>query len=225
MFGAWLLFERRWKQAIYFLIPAIALALWLAYLYKGTGHILGNAEFAHYNVGFQLHPVRLGLTLIRRVYYIFLANWHVVGTLAILLAWRRTRIFRTREWAIVAAVAALQTLVVTVLGGAALERYLMPVLPLFYIAVAAAFSTFQQRPRRIMTGVMIVGLIAAIYISPIFPFPFENNAAFVDFVQSPERGSILHRGELPCEYSNERMAFSGRSSPSGVRLRYESHRC
>jgi hypothetical protein len=183
VFGVWLLFERKWKQAFYFLIPAVALSLWLAFLYKGTGHLLGNPEFTHYNVGFQLHPVRLGLTLIRRIYYLFIANWHFAGTIAILLAWRRTRIFRTREWGIIAAVAAVQTLVVTVLGGAALERYLMPVLPLFYIAVAAAFSTLARLPRRIATAVMMAGLVAAIFINPIFPFPYENNAAFIDFVE------------------------------------------
>ena len=79
--------------------------LWLGYLYQGTGHIFGNAEFTHYNVGFQLHPVRLGVTLLRRVYYVFIANLHIVGTVAIVLAWKRTRIFRNRDWAIVAAVA------------------------------------------------------------------------------------------------------------------------
>ena len=47
----------------------MAVVLWLAYLYQSTGHIFGNAEFTHYNVGFQLHPMRLGVTLIRRVYY------------------------------------------------------------------------------------------------------------------------------------------------------------
>jgi 4-amino-4-deoxy-L-arabinose transferase-like glycosyltransferase len=183
VFGAWLLYERRWKEAFYFVIPAIAVALWLACLYKATGHIFGNPEFTHYNVGFQLHPVRLSLTLMRRVYYILLANWHVIGTIAIVLAWKKTSIFRTREWAMVAAVAAVQTLIVTVLGGAALERYLMPVLPLFYIAVAAAMTTIQRKPRRIATGAMLAGLVAAIFINPIFPFPYENNAAFIDFVQ------------------------------------------
>ncbi|MBC8088500.1 MAG: hypothetical protein H7Z40_14630, partial [Phycisphaerae bacterium] len=129
VFGALMLWERRWREAVYFTAPAIAVAAWLAYLHHGTGHLFGNAEFTHYNVGFQLHPVRLGVTLLRRVYYLFLANWHIVGTAAILLAWKRTALFRTRDWGIVAAVAAVQTLVVTVLGGAALERYLMPVLP------------------------------------------------------------------------------------------------
>ena len=119
-----LLLERRWRQAMYFTAPAIALAVWLAYLYQGTGHMFGNAEFTHYNVGFQLHPVRLGVTLIRRVYYMFIANWHIIGTVAIVFAWKRTKIFRNRDWAIVAAVAFVQTLIVTVLGGAALERYL-----------------------------------------------------------------------------------------------------
>ena len=94
VFGAVLLLERRWRQAMYFMAPAIAVALWLAYLYQGTGHIFGNAEFTHYNVGFQLHPMRLGVTLIRRVYYLFLANLHVIGTVAIVLAWKRTAIFR-----------------------------------------------------------------------------------------------------------------------------------
>ncbi|MBC8087651.1 MAG: hypothetical protein H7Z40_10315, partial [Phycisphaerae bacterium] len=131
VFGAYMLWERRWREAVYFTVPAIAVAAWLGYLHHGTGHLFGNAEFTHYNVGFQLHPVRLGVTLLRRVYYLFLANWHIVGTAAILLAWKRTALFRTREWGIVAAVATVQTLVVTVLGGAALERYLMPVLPLF----------------------------------------------------------------------------------------------
>ena len=181
--GFVLLYERRWREAIYFIAPAIAVAAWLAYLYHGTGHLFGNAEFTHYNVGFQLHPMRLGVTVIRRVYYIFLANWHVIGTVAIVLAWKRTRIFRTREWAIVAAVGLLQTLVVTVLGGAALERYLMPVLPLFYIAAAAALSTFDARPRRLATLALFLGLIAALFIPPIFPFPFENSAAFIDFVE------------------------------------------
>jgi hypothetical protein len=183
VFGLLMLLERRWGKALLYTLPALAVAAWLAYLYEGTGHVFGNAGFTHYNVGFQLHPMRLGVTLLRRIYYLFIANWHIIGTVAIVLAWRRSRIFRTREWAVVAGVACLQTLVVTVLGGAALERYLMPVLPLFYIAVAAALTTFAQRARRLSALAMAAGLVAGIFINPLFPFPFENNAAFLDFVR------------------------------------------
>ena len=183
VFGFVLLLERRWRVALFFVVPAIALSVWLAYLYQSTGQLFGNAEFTHYNVGFQLHPIRLGVTLIRRIYYLFIANWHIVGSIAIVLAWKRSTIFRNRDWAIVAAVGVVQSLLVTVLGGAALERYLMPVLPLFYIAVAAALATMNVRPRRMATAALLLGLIAGIFINPIFPFPFENNAAFVDFVE------------------------------------------
>lgn len=197
VFGVMMLGQRRWLPAMYFTVPAIATAAWLAYLYQGTGHLFGNAEFTHYNVGFQLHPVRLGITLVRRVYYLFLANWHIVGTVAIVYAWKRTSIFRTREWGVVTAVAALQTLVVTVLGGAALERYLMPVLPLFYIATAAAFSTLERKTRRICTGVLLAGLVAATFINPIFPFPYENNAAFIDFVNLQKDAATYIESKYP----------------------------
>ena len=197
VFGMLMLWERRWRPAMYFTVPAFALAAWLAYLHQGTGHLLGNPEFAHYNVGFQLHPVRLGITLVRRVYYIFIANWHIIGTVAIVYAWRRSNLFRTREWGIVAAVAALQTLIVTVLGGAALERYLMPVLPLFYIAVAAALTTWERKPRRIATGVLFAGLVAANFINPIFPFPYENNTAFIDFVRLQKDAASYIEAKYP----------------------------
>ena len=159
--------------------------------------MFGNAEFTHYNVGFQLHPVRLGVTLLRRAYYLFFANWHIIGSIAILLASKRTTIFRNRDWAIVAAVGVVQTLIVTVLGGAALERYLMPVMPLFYIAVAAALGTFDRRPRRIATAALLVGLTLGIFINPIFPFPFENNAAFVDFVDLQQGAAAYVESHYP----------------------------
>jgi hypothetical protein len=183
VFGVWLLWERRWREAFYFVLPALALSLWLAYLASVTGHIFGNREFTHYNVAFQLHPVRLPLTLIRRAFYLFIDNFHWIGTIAIIAALRKTEIFRTRAWAVVAAVFCAQTIAVTVLGGAALERYLMPVLPLFYIAAAAAFTTLKQRIRRVATTVMAAGLAASLFVPSIFPYPYENSIAVVDFVR------------------------------------------
>jgi hypothetical protein len=188
VFGAWLLWERRWKQALYFTAPALALAAWLAYLYAGTGHKFGNRDFTHYNVGFKLHPVRLGLTLVRRLFYIFIDNFHFIGTIAIVVAWRRTAMFRTREWAIVAAVAAAQTLVVTVFGGAALERYLMPVLPLFYIAAAAAFMTWRKKAKTLISA-MAAGLVISMFLPAFFPYPYENNLAVFDFIRLQQQAA------------------------------------
>ena len=181
--GAWLLAEGRVRPALFYFAPAIAVAAWLAFLANGTGHIFGNPEFSQYNTTFQLHPVRLPLTLVRRGYYLFVDNFHWVGTVALIVAWKRTRIFRARSWAVVAGAAATQILMVTVLGGAALERYLLPVLPLFYIATAAAISTLTLRWRRLSLFGMTAGLVLSSFINSPFPFPYENNLAVIDFVQ------------------------------------------
>jgi 4-amino-4-deoxy-L-arabinose transferase-like glycosyltransferase len=197
VFGVWLLVERRVREALLFFLPAAALAAWLWVLYQSTGHVFGNQEFTHYNVSFQLHPVRLPLTILRRVFYLFVDNFHWVGTVAILLAFRKTSIFRSRSWAVVGIVAGIQTFVVSVLGGAALERYVLPVIPLFYIAVAAAWTTLSLRWRRISTVAMVVGLMLGIFINSPFPFPFENNAAFVSFVRLQQRAASYVKEEYP----------------------------
>jgi hypothetical protein len=197
VFGALLLWERRIRDALWFLLPAAALAAWLAVLYSATGHIFGNRDFTHYNVTFQLHPVRLPVTIARRLFYLFIDNFHWVGTIGLVLALRRTRIFRSRAWAITTVVAALQMLVVSVLGGAALERYLMPVQPLFYIAVAAAWTVLSTRWRNISALAMAAGLIAGIFISPPFTYPFENNSAFVPFVRLQQQAAAFVAAEYP----------------------------
>jgi 4-amino-4-deoxy-L-arabinose transferase-like glycosyltransferase len=200
--GAWLFWERRWRPALLFVLPAIALGLWLAYLWSATGHIFGNREFTHYNLAFQLHPVRLPLTLLRRAFYLFIDNFHWIGTLAIIASWRKTATFRTRRWAVIGGVFLAQTLIVTVLGGAALERYLMPVLPLFYIAVAAAFTTLKRRTHRIALTAMAAGLVASLFLPAVFPYPYENSLAVVDFVKLQKEAA----GLIEAQYAGRTVA-------------------
>lgn len=195
--GAILLYERRVSQAMLFFAPAAALSLWLLCLYRTTGHVFGNAEFTHYNITFQLHPVRLLLTVLRRLFYLFVDNLHIVGTAAIVFALRKSTMFRSRAWAIVGVVALLQTLAVSVLGGAALERYLMPVLPLFYVAVAAALTAVSKRTRHMASAGLFVGLVAGILYSSPLAYPFENNSAFVTFVRLQQRAAQLIETDYP----------------------------
>jgi hypothetical protein len=212
VFGATLLWDRRVKQAFYFFIPALALAGWLFVLYRTTGHILGNSEFTHYNVWFQLHPVRLPLTVLRRLFYLFIDNFHWIGTFAIIAAWRRTDLFRNRDWGVTAVVGILQTVVVSVLGGAALERYLMPVLPLFYIASAAALMTLRPVWRRAGIVAMTAGLVLGIFVNSPLAYPFENNAAMVTFVRLQQRAAEFIQAEYP-----EATVYSAWPLPDALR--------
>src|SRR6185503_19616251 len=68
--ACFLLRKRAFAWAAAFAIPVVGLALWLVILHRATGHWLGNQEFTHYNIAFQLHPVRLPVTFVRRVFYL-----------------------------------------------------------------------------------------------------------------------------------------------------------
>ena len=178
-----LLWQKNFKQAILFVAPAAALTGWLIVLHHATGYWLGDPGFAHYNVGYALHPVRLAFSFARRVYYLFFAELRIVGTIALLVVAASCAAFRTYSWVVTATVGALTFVLVSVLGGAELERYLLPVLPIFYIAVSVVLSTLSKRMRMLATAALFAGLIASIFWNPPYPFPYENNYAMVDFVR------------------------------------------
>jgi hypothetical protein len=183
LFGVWLLTERRMKDARWYLIPVAALGLWLVALKTGTGHWLGNAEFTRYNVFYPLNPLRLCVALARRIYYLFLGSGHFISTAVLLWAWRRMPLFRSRPWRVAGAFVALNAVMVSALGGAVLERYLLPVLPVVYIAFAIALQALLPRPRKWAMAALVACLIAANVVNPLYPFPYENNLTFLSFVE------------------------------------------
>jgi 4-amino-4-deoxy-L-arabinose transferase-like glycosyltransferase len=173
----------RSKYAAYYLAPFAALALWFFALWRTTGHLFGDPGFTQFNTIYSLNPVRASVALLRRFYYLGIADLRWVGSLAIIVAWKRSGIFITRGWKIVWCFIATHILLVSLLGGATLERYLLPVLPLVYIAMAEAFHLLRPRWRAIGVVALGSGLLAGFFVNPPFPFPYENNLALVDFVE------------------------------------------
>ena len=181
VFAAWLWFrERRRKEAFYFLVPAIALGLWVVELHHATGHWLGNEEFAQSNVSQSLRFSHIAYAFGRRIYMLFISDGHFLGTAALIAGWRW---LRGKEWTIAGWVAASQAIVVTVLGGAVLDRYMLPVLPILYTAFAVAASAWSRPIRLIIQGAMGALFIVGWFWNPPVPFPYENNLAMVDFVR------------------------------------------
>jgi len=182
VFACWLLAERRdYRNSVWFLIPFPALLIWLFALHHATGHWFGSSEFAAYNISDALNPAHILVALARRFYYLFIGSGHFIGTAALILAWRRMPLLRDRSWRIAWAFLFAQVLVVSALGGATLERYLLPVIPVVYIAFAISLRA-PGAHRQIGLAALVVCLIAANFVNPVYPFPFENNLAFTDFV-------------------------------------------
>jgi hypothetical protein len=195
VFFAWLLLERRGSgenrtDALWFLMPAAPLLIWLLALQHYTGHWFGNAGFANYNILFPLNPVRFLFALVRRLYYLLIGSGHFIGTAAVWWAWKRMPLLRDRPWRVAATLAAAHVMAVSLLGGAVLERYLLPVLPILYAAFAVSLRALPERPRNVATISLLACLIAANFINPPYPFPFENNLMFVTFVDI-ERDAAL----------------------------------
>jgi len=197
VFFCLLAWRKEWMQAAWFAASAVVLAGWLVVLHHATGYWLGDPGFEHYNVGYALHPVRLLLCLARRIYYLFFAEGRIVGTVALLFTARQLKVFRTEAWALTLAVSGLTLILVTVLGGAELERYLLPVLPVFYIAVAVAVSGLRKIIGMAAMAVLFAGLVISIFWNPPYPFPFENNFAMVDFVTLQQAAGEYADSHLP----------------------------
>jgi hypothetical protein len=186
LLAGWALFEpgtrRERLRALWFLLPLPGLGIWLLALHHATGNWFGSAAFAEYNALDTLHPIRFLLALARRLYYVFIGTGHFIGTLALLWAWRRMPLLRGRPWRIAGSFVLAQLVLVSALGGAVLERYVLPALPVVYIAFAIALRALLSRTRQLTLAALVVCLVAANFVNPPYPFPFENNLAFVSFV-------------------------------------------
>ncbi|MCU1262110.1 MAG: hypothetical protein JWO80_4995, partial [Bryobacterales bacterium] len=196
-FGLWLLLEKRWREALFFTAPLIPLAVWLVVLRQATGHWAGNAAFEQYNAVYNLHLVRFLLALVRRLYYLFIGTGHWIGTAAMIYVWKYTGLFRTRAWRVAGAFAAGHVLAVSAFGGAVLERYLTPLLPLLYIAFAVALAACPRKWQMIGTLTLVPLLVAANFLNPLYPFPWENNLAFASFVSLDRKAADFLENSYP----------------------------
>jgi len=183
VFAVWLLHEKRMRESLWFFASLAPLAAWAVAVRSATGSWIGSNAFLQYNVLDPLQPTRILAALGRRLYYLFFANFHWMGTQAILLAWRTSRIFRSRAWRISIWLAAAHIAIVTLLGGAVLERYLLPILPILYTAMVAGLALLRSKPRLVCSAILLAGVAAGNLINPFYPFPYENNLAFSDYVK------------------------------------------
>jgi|SRR5579863_2403801 len=86
----------------------------------------------------------------------------------------------------------------SLIGGALLRRYLLPTFPVFFVA-AVAF--IWKLPRKFALAVCFLAaayFIAGLFINPPYPFAYEDNLAYADFVRLHQRaGEFLeaYRGQ------------------------------
>jgi len=183
----------RFKILPALLVPVAVLAIWFLYHYLRTGYIFGNPEFFRYNVQATLSPMRIGLAFLTRLWQV-LVYMHL-AVLTLLMIWamfhpplcngtERPRIPIPIQLAFGMVILAY-VVCMSVIGGAVLARYMLPVVPLVIIL---AVSTLW---RRIRTWPLLIALtagafVAAWFLNPPYGFAPEDNLAYRDYI-------VMHR--------------------------------
>ena len=197
--------DRGAGRTAFLLISLIPLALWYAYHYSRTGYIFGNPEFFRYNVAATLNPLRFLLALVLRLWQTFgyLHLW--ILTLAMVLAMQfpprkdgdieRPRIPVPVQMTFLVVVAAY-VIVMALIGGAVLARYLLPAVPL---VVIEAVSTLRRRWRywTAAVGVIAVAFIVGWFWNPPYGFSPEDNLAYRDYVRLHQEAERVLEARYP----------------------------
>jgi hypothetical protein len=176
------------------LLACVPLALWFAYHRSVTGYTLGNPEYFRYNVESTLNLPRILEALWGRLTHVttHMNLWALTlaGLAAMFLKPRRDgererdRIRGSVQLVFLVLVVA-HVFALSVVGGAVLARYMLPVVPL---VILVWVSTLWRRvPAWPLAVALVCGAFAyRCVVNPSYNFPWEENLAYRDFV-------LLHR--------------------------------
>lgn len=182
-------------SSLAWLLCAVPLAIWFVYHHHRTGFYVGNPEYLRYNLGATITPLRVGLALLIRL-------WQLLGYLNLFLltmaaAYAMTRpALREKDGSLrqrIAIPVQLVFLVVvlsylamlSLLGGAVLARYLLPVVPL---VILICVSTLRRRFRRWILWIVVTcaSFLLALFVPPPYRVAPEDTLLYRDFV-------VLHK--------------------------------
>jgi 4-amino-4-deoxy-L-arabinose transferase-like glycosyltransferase len=169
--------------------PILPLAAWYGYHFHRTGFVFGNPEFLRYNATANLSAYRIALCLWHRLLHLtthmnmFVPVVCMIAAVLIPVAATNTRLAIARPALKAIGVVLLANWVAfSVLGGALLTRYLLPMYPLILLICV---NTWRRRiPQRwpLIASLSAIAFLAAIWINPPYAFAPEDNLTYRDFV-------------------------------------------
>jgi hypothetical protein len=176
----------------------VPLAAWYGWHYAKTGFAFGNADFLRYNAQETLTPLRILAAFGHRLLHLFAhMNMFVPAllTVAALMLQPRKDAEGNERAGLSAGVRyrilillVMNALLFSVLGGALLCRYLLPMYPLVLLL---AVSTFRRRvpywPALAVLSAM--GFVAGLFVNPPYGFAPEDNLTYAHMIR-------MHQGAI-----------------------------
>jgi 4-amino-4-deoxy-L-arabinose transferase-like glycosyltransferase len=188
---------RHWREAAWLGSCVLPLVIWYAWHYAKTGFVFGNPEYLRYNAQANLEPARFLAAFGHRILHLTAhMNLFVPSLLTIAALMLRPRldeqgraraeISKTVLWRIFFLLLA-NAILFSLLGGALLTRYLLPMYPLVLLV---AVSTFYRRVRywRALAVLSAAGFLAGIFVNPPYRFAPEDNLEYARVVRLHQAG-------------------------------------
>ena len=183
---------RHWREAAWLGSCMLPLAGWYVWHYAKTGVLLGDSGYLRYNAEATLEPVRIVAAFGHRVLHLTAHMNLFVPVLmtfaALLLEPRLDAEGHDRATIGVAALRriflllAVNAVLFSVLGGALLTRYLLPMYPLVLLVAVATFYRrvpFWQGLAAFSAAAFMVGL----FVNPPYGFAPEDNLTYAHVVR------------------------------------------
>jgi hypothetical protein len=203
---------RLWREAAWLSSCALPLAAWYGYHRWKTGFLFGNPEFLRYNAQANLEPLRILAAVGHRILHLtahmnlFLP---VLMAMASLLLEPRNREQGTgnREQGTdessaggeiraalappalrrIAILLLMNALLFSVLGGALLTRYLLPMYPLVLLLVVT--TLYRRVPWwHALAALSAVAFLLGLFINPPYGFAPEDNLAYAHLIRLQQAG-------------------------------------
>jgi 4-amino-4-deoxy-L-arabinose transferase-like glycosyltransferase len=170
------------------LTPVLPLALWYAYHFSKTGFIFGNPEFLRYNATANLDAYRILLCLWHRLLHLAVHMNMFVPVLSALAAFfipvtsadAPKPLPKSTLTALIVILIG-NMIAFSILGGALLTRYLLPMYPLVILICATQWRHHLKQWQWLATF-STVAFLSAIWINPPYAFAPEDNLTYRDMI-------------------------------------------
>jgi 4-amino-4-deoxy-L-arabinose transferase-like glycosyltransferase len=178
--------SRRFRNASILLSPLLPLTAWYAFHRYKTGYIFGNPEYLRYNATSTLSVLRVVVALGHRIFHLTAHMNLFVPVLCAAAAWMLparadstplNRGVLLRIWTVLVA----NALFFSVMGGALLTRYLLPLYPLVLLLCVCAWSR-RVRGWSLLLALSAIAFVLGIFINPPYRFSPEDNLSYRDMI-------------------------------------------
>ncbi len=174
-----------WLLAL--LAPILPLTTWYAYHHHKTGFVFGNPEFLRYNATANLDAYRIALCLWHRLLHLtthmnmFVPVVCTIAVLFIPVSPDAPQAIAKPQLKSIAVVLLVNWIAFSILGGALLTRYLLPMYPLILLVCVA---TWRRHLRQWwpLAALSAAAFLAGIWINPPYAFAPEDNLTYRDMI-------------------------------------------